>query len=52
MTEKPTNKIDVGLWFATHDWVYWVLAIGGLAGLIVVLWVYFRTGNRKEAAKT
>jgi hypothetical protein len=49
MTEKPKIKdtgFDVKLWLATHDWMYWVLAVGGVVGLVGVVWFVIKL-NRK-----
>jgi len=48
---KEPKGFDIGLWLSTHDWVYWALAIGGVAGMGAVLWYYLRSSRKTEAMK-
>jgi len=52
MSKQPEESFDlignIKAWLGSHNWVYWVLTFGGVAGLFAVLYFYFK---RKESEK-
>lgn len=54
MSKQPEQSFDlvgnIKAWLTSHNWVYWVLAFGGVAGLALVLFTYFKKPS-EEAKK-
>lgn len=52
MTEQTPKGQDITqtikVWLSRNNWVYWVLAIGGIIGLIIVAYYLLRKKPQGE----